>query len=308
MGNIILNNGSVHIGYNGVPWSFSNKKTDKFEHWHSKTSRPVGSFREEAILAAKDIRATFPAVPLYALYSGGADSEAMLEAFRLASVPVTVVIVKFTDGSNSHDIWHAFSYLKKINFTGNVKVIDLNIKDWLKSSECIDIARSMQTTELILTHIFKIASDHLKDGIVMTAHEEPSLWKEDGSWVYNRNEKHYGLHKYFLTENISGVPSFFQWSVELLTAFVFNKHYLTAYSGLYNNKIWSAEQLKYHFYKDQFSLTPRTKYTGFENLISEIVIANENWVNSLEFPWTREVDTEIFTWGNEINYVRKSDY
>jgi len=305
MEDLIFNNGSVKIGYNGVPWTFSSDPDDVFMHTCDPTTRPVESFRIEAIRAAQEIRKTFPGKPLYAMYSGGVDSEAMMEAFRLARIPVTAVLLEFTDGSNQHDLVWARRYLNKVSFTGDVKVIPFNIKDWLHSKECLDMARDIQTLELILTHLFKVAQDHLRDGIVMTAHEEPSLWIEpDIGWVWNKHEVHYGLHKYFMKEKLSGIPSFFQWSTELLAAFIFNKNYTPAYYGLMNKKIWSAEQLKYGFYNSQFGLAPRTKYTGFENVLSDIIRANDAWAASSPLKWNREINSEIQAWGKEVNYRR----
>lgn len=305
MENLIFNNGSVKIGYNDVPWTFSTSTEDVFMHKCDPTTRPVQSFRLEAIQAAKEIRAAFPGKTLYAMYSGGVDSEAMLEAFRLADVRVTVVLLEFTDGSNQHDLVWARKYLNRVRFSGDVKVIPFDIKSWIRSNECLDMARDMQTLELILTHLFKVASDHLRDGIVMTGHEEPSLWIEPGiGWVWNKHEVHYGMHKYFIKEGLSGIPSFFQWSTELLAAFIFNKNYTPAYYGLLNKKIWSAEQLKYGFYGDQFGLEARTKYTGFEHMLSDIIRANDAWAASAPAKWDREINSELQAWSREVNYVK----
>jgi hypothetical protein len=274
-------------------------------HKCDPTSRPVQSFRLEAIQAAKEIRAAFPGKTLYAMYSGGVDSEAMLEAFRLADIRVTVVLLEFTDGSNQHDLVWARRYLNRVKFSGDVKVIPFDIRSWIRSKECLDMARDMQTLELILTHLFKVAYDHLRDGIVMTGHEEPSLWIEPGiGWVWNKHEVHYGMHKYFIKEGLSGIPSFFQWSTELLAAFIFNKNYTPAYYGLLNKKIWSAEQLKYGFYGSQFKLEARTKYTGFENMLSDIIRANDAWAASAPAKWDREINSEVHAWGREVNYVK----
>lgn len=305
MEKLIFNNGSVQIGYNNVPWTFSNSPDDVFMHKCDPTTRPVQSFRLEAIQAAKEIREAFPGKTLYAMYSGGVDSEAMLEAFRLANVRVTVVLLEFTDGSNQHDLVWARKYLNRVKFTGDVKIIPFDIKSWIRSKECLDMAKDMQTLELILTHLFKVAYDHLRDGIVMTGHEEPSLWIEPGiGWVWNKHEVHYGMHKYFIKEGLSGIPSFFQWSTELLAAFIFNKNYTPAYYGLLNKKIWSAEQLKYGFYHDQFGLEARTKYTGFENMLSDIIRANDAWAEIAPAKWDREVNSELQQWSLDVNYVK----
>lgn len=308
MAGLIFNNGSVRIGYNGVPWSFSDDPNDVFMHICEPTTREVGSFRQEAVIAAREISWTFPDTPLYAMFSGGVDSEAMMEAFRLAKVPVTAVLIEFTDGSNAHDLEYAYHYLKRELFSDRVMVLPFDIQEWLKSDACLEMGRATQTTELIYTPLFEVSQRYLRDGIMMTAHEEPSLWRQDEGgtrWVFNRHERHYSLHKYFIQAGLSGIPSFFQWSTELMASFMFNKHYVAAYNGLYNSAIWYAEQIKYGFYFDEFGLRQRPKYTGFEKLTSEIVRANERWLASLPFLWNRELETEVWEWARAVNYRRQ---
>ena len=104
MADLIFNNGSLKIGYNDVPWTFRTGEHDRYMSFTSPTTRPIGSFREEAIIAVKEIRAAYAGKTLYVLYSGGIDSEAMLEAFRLAGIKITVVMIEFEDGLNSHDM------------------------------------------------------------------------------------------------------------------------------------------------------------------------------------------------------------
>lgn len=305
MADLVFNNGSIKIGYNGTPWTFRNTIDDVFMHTSEPTTRPIGSFRTEAIRAAREIRKTFPGKTLYVLYSGGIDSEVVLEAFRLADIPVTVVISEFENKANDHDMVYAKAYLKRTNFTGRVLTYPVNMQSWLGSEECLNWAKETQTTGLVFTHLFRIMQAHLRDGIVITGVEEPSLWIKEGTgWVWNRNELHFCLHKYFMKEGLSGVPSFFQWSTELMAAFIYNKHYVPAYEGLYNPSIWDAEFLKYGFYWDQFKLHQRAKYTGYEHVTSELITASEDWVDSLLFKWEAEIDYKLTDWHRDMNVIR----
>jgi hypothetical protein len=307
MAGLIFNNGSVKIGYNGIPWSFSFSPTDTFMHTCAPTTRPVKSFREEAIIASSEIRSTFQDEQLYVLYSGGIDSEAILEAFRIARVDVTVVIIEFTDGSNAHDIAHARDYLKRTEYTGRLKIIPFDVKRWFASDEACSYARELQSNNVLFTPLLKAIQDNLYDGIAIVGHEEPTIHRNDtmGKWVWNRDELHYSLHKLFIRDGKHGIPSFFQWSTELLAAFVFNKHYNAAYSGLHNPTIERVERLKYSFYFEEFGLPQRLKYTGFEFLVSDILQLEDRYFSTLPFKWDRTLDIGVDEWAAEINYRKQ---
>lgn len=78
-------------------------------------TRPVKSFREECIAAAK-LLASKATKPIIVGLSGGSDSQMVCLALLFANVPFTVVIVKLmTNGilQNGHDIKTAYIFCKK---------------------------------------------------------------------------------------------------------------------------------------------------------------------------------------------------
>jgi len=295
-----LNNGTIHLGYNGVPWTYSNSNDDVYTFTANAVSRKLKPFAQECYQAASEINKAFDGKPIYVLYSGGIDSEAVLHSFVKAGVPVTAVLIKFENDYNGHELQYAYNYFEKMNFK-NVKIIDFNIRDWLKSNECRSLAREVQTVELGYTHLFKVALDQLKDGVTITGHEEPLVWRvdeDDGTnkWMFHCHERHYSIHKFFMKFQQDGVPSFFQWSTEVLNSFMHNDHWVMLFNNMYSPLIWNTEQIKYGFLGKTMGLAARRKYTSFEKLVTEILEADQAWQETLPVKWSRTVNTEIFEW------------
>jgi hypothetical protein len=185
--------------------------------------------------------------------------------------------------------------------SSRVKVIDFNIREWLLSKECLDYAKAAQTIELGYTQLFKVADQYLRDGVVITGHEEPYVFRQDipnekSKWIFHCHERHYSIHKFFMASKIDAVPSFFQWSTELLNSFMTNDHWVAMFNGMYANTIWASDQLKYGFLGKTLALAARTKYTSFEKIIHEIQDSDDAWQASLPFLWNRTHDFEVFDW------------
>lgn len=300
---IQVNDGSIRLGYNGVAWAFSHSNSDVYTFEADKIKRKLMPFKGECIQAAKEISLAFPGKPIYVLYSGGIDSEAVLHSFVEAGLPVTAVCIKFENGYNEHELKYAHQYLQNLPAENQVtvKIIDFKIKEWLTSRECLDLAGTAQTVELGYTHLFKVALEHLQDGVTITGHEEPLVHRHDAGelgrrWMFHCHERHYSIHKFFIANGQDSVPSFFQWSSELLNSFMHNQHWLALFNNLYPPNIWNTEQLKYGFLGSSMGLKPRKKYTSFERIVTEILDADDSWGAGLPVVWGRSVDVEIHKW------------
>lgn len=297
----LLNDGTIELGYNDQPWTFSYDNADKYTFSAKPVRRKLLRFGEECFRAAREISKAANGRPVYVLYSGGIDSEAVLHAFVAQNLPVTAVCIKFDNDFNQHELKYAFEYFERMNFA-NVKMIDFDIRSWLKSDECRNLAREVQTVELGYTHLFKIALDHLSDGITITGHEEPLVWRVDdpatgaSRWDFYCHERHYSIHKFFLKFKQLGVPSFFQWSTELLNSFIYNDHWVGLTNNMYSPLLWNTEQVKYGFMGKELQLPARKKYTSFEKLITEILDADREWKDSLPVKWERSCSFEVTDW------------
>lgn len=102
----------------GDEWYNAPDPTKQYKMHLGYVKRPVQSFRQECINAAKLI-AEKASKPIIVGLSGGSDSQMACLAFREAGVPFKVVIVKLVtnDGvlRNGHDIKTAYEFCKKFN-------------------------------------------------------------------------------------------------------------------------------------------------------------------------------------------------
>lgn len=297
---VALNDGSVTLGYNDAPWTFSYRAEDVYTVDALPIRRPLMSLREELTLAAKQVAHKAQGRPIYVMFSGGADSEVILEAFRLADIAVTAVINEWEDGLNEHDTRAAKRYLDRVKLH-QAKCFPINIRNWLASNEAREYAKAAQTIELGYTHLFKTMHENLRDGICITGFEEPLVWRvdhDDGSstWEYHSHERHYSMYKFFYAFGQDAVPSFYQWSTELLNAYIYNDHWLGLFNNQYNRSVWHAEMLKPGYMYKELGIIPRKKLTGYENVIAEIIEENDEWTSSLPLKWARSRNEEIFSW------------
>lgn len=104
-------------GY-GDEWYNRADPTKQFKVHLGYCTRPVESFRQECINAAKLI-ASKATKPIIVGLSGGSDSQMACLSFREAGVPFKVVIVRLYDADgdilNDHDIKTAYEFCKKYN-------------------------------------------------------------------------------------------------------------------------------------------------------------------------------------------------
>ena len=296
-----LNDGTVHLGYNNQRLNFSFDASDVYTVSADPIRRKLGSFRDEMVRAAREITSSIGAKRIYVMYSGGIDSEAVVEAFRLANLPATAVCVRYSDDLNGHDMKHAQEYFDRTGYR-DYRFIDFDVRKWLASSECRDFSREIQMIEQGYTSHLKVALDELGDGVTIYCHEEPTVWRLDDAntgarrWVFHSHERHYSVYKFFMKYGLTGVPSFFQWSTELLNSFMINPYWVALFNGLYNPTVWNSEQLKYGFYASTLDLKARKKYTGYEKLISTILSANRDLKSDPQVIWNRYCDVDIFDW------------
>ena len=102
----MTHNDSFIWGYNGVPFVLRESEPYKFFIEFGKLTRQPLSWKEECIETARLIYETANEIP-FVMFSGGLDSQIVVEAFRLSGVPFNVVTIRFNDNWN----WTSQSWL-----------------------------------------------------------------------------------------------------------------------------------------------------------------------------------------------------
>lgn len=301
--------GTMHMGYNNQDWTLSYDPNDTYFVRPDPIGRKLGTLTEECVLAATQIRQAYPGMPIYVFNSGGIDSEAILESFVRAKVPVTSVTLRYEDNLNEHEVKYVYEYVKKRERFVSLKVIDFKMTDWLQSNEAMNYARMGQTIQLGHTHIFKVANDMLHDGLVITGTDQPKIIRDDSNggaprFLIDFEEKHCSALKFFKATGIRSVPVFYQWSSALMTSYMLASGHTGFYNNLYNPNYWLNEFFKYHFLYKAFKLQPRKKYTSYERLSGVLMNANRRYRETLPLTWERHCEIDVFDWFKTVGVMQ----
>lgn len=137
-----------------IEFGFRESIFDKLIVEYPKTVRPVKSWAEELEIAAeKIIEDNNGKVSFF--YSGGADSEVMLRTFlKIGKVP-PVHIIKFADGSNSHETDTAEEFCRCFGVTPTYHLID--IVRFLRSDAVLQMGVDYQATQPAFLTFFHVA-------------------------------------------------------------------------------------------------------------------------------------------------------
>ena len=284
-------------GY-GDEWHNRPDPTKQFKIMLGSQSRPLMSFRDECIEAARLIgeRAT---KPIIVGLSGGSDSQIACLAFREAKVPFSVVIVRMFDKDNNHindfDIKTAYEFCRVYNidyiehsinvdefyrgqgseyaaryaFTHPNVIVQASTMDFVGPDYCYIMAggdivfcpyKSGMTPDLQLPRI-----PNVLNGIVNTP-----------VWWYGTQP----IMQHMIESGFEGTSKFFMYTPELLLSFLKDpvvRDFINAVNPIYEVYIsWSIPENWWKCFqmlikpmvtmREWPEMIPARKYTGFEML------------------------------------------
>ena len=295
-----MTNRGVWVGYDGQANAIRTHKDQKFETWFSKPSK-ITSLCEASIEAAKQVRESTDK-EIVVLYSGGMDSEWILESFFLAGIKVTPLIVVYEEDLNKHDVDWAMRYLDRRQIENRI-IERLDLKDWYRSAAQKEIAMLSQTPELAYTTQYQ-AIQRLNDGskFFITGYDEPGMAADDSGperrWKLFYNERHYSVVKLFKQLEVPGIPNWGRYSAELFASYILQPQWQMLTANMYHPMIWNSEMIKVQMFQASFPfMEARPKYTGFETALEYVVDGARKWqaelVEKLGYKWTQEWSDDV---------------
>lgn len=285
--------GSFELGYNGVPWTRRTSPEDVYYHKAAPPRRLVGSFGKECVNAAKEIRATH-AGTIFIPLSGGLDSEGLAESFYRAGIAFTPIIVEYLNDINCHDVDYATAYCKARGLTPIIEQLDLD--SFFLKGHAQEMAILAQGWELAYMPVLSVLQRYKKEGFWIGPGEASISKDAAGNWIWGESERHYCYNKFMDAVGVKGVASFYQWSTELVHSQLLDPLLVALASGYYNNAIWSSSLLKQQLYRKHLGLTPRTKYTGFEQWLGVLNVYNKKWRASPLSELCQNQPSDILYW------------
>lgn len=301
MAHPVLNN-SMYMkglisGYDNLENSQRVNKDQKFHIWWN-APKQLESLVDASVRAAREARAATNK-EIIVLYSGGVDSEWVLESFRRANIQVTPLVVVYEDDLNAHDLFWARRYLDRHNY--NAIWHRVNLRQWYDSPDILEMAAKVQTPELAYTAQFKSILDHHNGSrVFVTGYDEPQIVADDSDgkrkWTLTYMERHYSVCKFFIQYQVPGI-SWGGFSPELFASYVFHPQWQMLMANMYNPLVWNSESVKPQMMNYSFQLEQRPKFTGFEEALDIVVNKSQEWqaqcMRDLGFNWTSSWEQDL---------------
>ena len=275
-------NNHYKFGYeNHHNWfTLKESSTDKWKVEYGKSKYLASNWRDECIKTAELIYNSTDLL-INILFSGGIDSEVVVQSFMELGVPFKATILKLNNDWNLHDISFAITYCEQNNINYDLinldvmKFWDTDICDYASNSQCILPGRLAQMWSI----------DQI-DGLPIIGGGECYLVKrvpenyisgkspyENSLWDIYEKETLASWYMHFINQERPAIPGFFRYTPELMYAFLIDP----IMQELVNNKRpgkLSTITTKFEIYSNYFKLAYREKYTGFEQLHEHCVIHN----------------------------------
>jgi hypothetical protein len=233
---------------------------------YGRATREPMSFRDECINTARLIRAEHEG-DLWVPFSGGADSECVLRSFHMAGIPVNVVIVRFANGYNFHDIQYAFKACAELDQPYQLFDLDL-LAFWDQEGviRCKEVNGRWLGVSMSGWLIEKL------QGRFGPFHSVPIFGNGGLLTLYN-NGRYYmrerepvtALYRYLICHGRPGIPGFFQYTPEQILSWLTHpatQRFIEAKDDIV------SKRLKAEIYADQFGAVVRPKYTGYEYVLA----------------------------------------
>lgn len=271
-------NNHFHWTYDNVPFALRKNPYSTFKmHW-GRPSRPVGNFKDESLNVCRMLADKYPGQNFNVFFSGGIDSELVLQAFLWAGLRerTKATIIRFKDGYNDHDIKYAIDFCNYHNVP--YKILEIDIVEFYRSKEYIPIGMKYQSIQLAqiqcLWALDKIQDDIPVLGTGEVFFEKIFNWnswmsdepKKEYNWVYYvRENNDLSVPKYSVLNQRPVISEFFSYTPEIMKAYVDDSIVRDLLADRLPGKL-SIASSKYSIYNKYFFLKPRKKYHGYETL------------------------------------------
>jgi len=236
-------------------------------HLKSCTQEP-NSFHNECIRAAKILYESASS-PIVLLFSGGLDSEYMINIFKKAGIDFKVAIISY-GAYNTHDTAYAFEYCNAHNLSPII--IDVDIDKFITSGKIIEIATTAKCCAYQIPSIMYGISKI--DGTVIMANGEPYIKNFDGDWRWEETERVNSYMNWFRDQRLEGTPDFLRYTPEMTAGFLKEPRVIQLVNNQLPGKL-STRTSKYMIYSKDFTFKERPKFTGWEQIEKTSLMNNE---------------------------------
>ena len=259
------------FGYNGQWFTERSSPDDQWCVGYGHSEWVPEDWRAECIKTARLIRDDADG-DLWVLFSGGIDSEVVVQSFLFASVPIKVGITRFANHLNRHDMIYAVRFCETHGVP--YRCLDIDIEKFFHSGEAWRYAERTKCVQPQLLHTMW-AMDQV-DGYPILGSGECYLVRRDPRegtasdgrpiWDMFEKERIASWFRHLMRTDHGGCAGFFQYNPENMLAFLQDP----VVADLCANRLpghSSTMKLKEEIYRRYFLLERRQKHHGFENVM-----------------------------------------
>jgi hypothetical protein len=261
------------FGYDGRWFVARPSPFAAFEVAYGRSPHVPADWRAACLDTARLIRAATEA-DLWVLFSGGLDSEVVVQSFLFAGIPVRAAITRFAGDLNRHDIAYAIRFCETHQVP--YRMLDIDIGRFFESGAALDYALRATCVQPQLLHTMW-AMDQV-DGypilgsgecyLVRRAAEpgEAGATRTGGVWEMLEKERIAGWYRHLLAAGRAGCAGVFQYDPSNMLAFLRDP----VVAALCEDRlpgVGDTAAVKGVVYRRHFLLEPRPKFHGFENVL-----------------------------------------
>lgn len=232
-----------------------------FVFWNSfgPIRREPKSLPEEMAIAARLI-ADKTKGRMFVAMSGGLDSELVARQMLQEKVPFTPIIARFANGYNRDDISYAFAFCEKHGLQPHV--VDLDIVQFFRDSVNTPY-RLGNCAHLMQMELMRVAKRMGGEAVIAVG--EQRYFNRLGDIVVPVPPERVAVTHFMQAEQVPGVSAFYCYTPELMLAL------LREAKAIGFDKIERlAHNIKEATYRKYWpEMTPRPKYSGFEEVAKE---------------------------------------
>jgi len=232
------------------------------------------------------------------MYSGGIDSELILQVFKKLKIKTNIVFIRLEPNYNNYDYYFVQEFVK--NYDVKIQYITINFDKFVESGKFAEIANNINCHVHQYPALFHGALQ--LDGIVLIGGNEPHF-ALDETWVIDEYESQSCLNRFYSTYCVNGTPAFLNYTSETLLSFMNEKTIIDLINNKYKLTIKGSNILKYNFYKNYIPIRNRKKKDGYE-AIRESKIFNHPDIQVLKSKRINYIQDGNGRWSMGVQFIR----
>lgn len=258
-------NNHYRFGFNDIDWSLTHdSQVDPVYHWTIGNIKKRQDFLSSCIDAAHSISDRAVGRICVAL-SGGMDSELACRSLIAAGVDFYSVTVRFTNGSNHHDIRHGLDFCKSFGIKN--EILDIDILDFMHNGMWNYIKEFHMISPQIPLQLWLL--DQVNDHMIFCGGDlriSRPLGQSTGYHIIVKPQTT-TVHRAMIARGKTGCPYFFLQNPEQPWSLINDDLTKMWLKHSFSMKQHSIKYFKPLIYEKHFpGLTPRQKKTGFEHM------------------------------------------